>query len=139
MSAAIPAESPTPPAKRRRTATESLLSVVLVMEAIVVSFGALVIFGLRVVDPALAFGGGAALITLLIVAARVVRYRWGRWFGHALQVLLLATVFLEVLAGVAAAIFVGFWIWAVIKGRQLDGLDRAPSEPGATPPAEHDR
>ncbi|KQV26613.1 DUF4233 domain-containing protein [Yonghaparkia sp. Root332] len=114
--------------RRARTATESLLSVVLVMEAVVVIFGALVIYGLRVVDPLAAFGGGAVLIVLLLVAVRLVRYPWGQWFGHALQLLLLATVFLEVLAGVAAAIFVGFWIWAVIKGRQLDaanGVGRA--------------
>ncbi|MDO8338703.1 MAG: DUF4233 domain-containing protein [Microcella sp.] len=114
--------------RRARTATESLLSVVLVMEAVVVIFGALVIYGLRVVDPLAAFGGGAVLIVLLLVAVRLVRYPWGQWFGHALQLVLLATVFLEVLAGVAAAIFVGFWIWAVIKGRQLDaanGVGRA--------------
>lgn len=114
--------------RRARSATESLLSVVLVMEAVVVIFGALVIYGLRVVDPLAAFGGGAVLIVLLLVAVRLVRYPWGQWFGHALQLVLLATVFLEVLAGVAAAIFVGFWIWAVIKGRQLDaanGVGRA--------------
>lgn len=114
--------------RRARTATESLLSVVLVMEAVVVIFGALVIYGLRVVDPLAAFGGGAVLIVLLLVAVRLVRYPWGQWFGHALQLVLLVTVFLEVLAGVAAAIFVGFWIWAVIKGRQLDaanGVGRA--------------
>ncbi|GAA1698028.1 hypothetical protein GCM10009792_17580 [Microcella alkalica] len=114
--------------RRARTATESLLNVVLVMEAVVVIFGALVIYGLRVVDPVAAFGGGAVLIVLLLIAVRLVRHPWGQWFGHALQLLLLATVFLEVLAGVAAAIFVGFWIWAVIKGRQLDaanGVGRA--------------
>nr|WP_281364361.1 DUF4233 domain-containing protein [Microcella alkalica] len=104
------------------------MNVVLVMEAVVVIFGALVIYGLRVVDPVAAFGGGAVLIVLLLIAVRLVRHPWGQWFGHALQLLLLATVFLEVLAGVAAAIFVGFWIWAVIKGRQLDaanGVGRA--------------
>ena len=129
MSAPASASDDAPRAPRRaRTATESLLSVVLVMEAVVVIFGALVIYGLRVVDPVAAFGGGAVLIVLLLVAVRLVRYPWGQWFGHALQLLLLATVFLEVLAGVAAAIFVGFWNWAAIKGRQLDaanGVGRA--------------
>lgn len=119
------AAQPARPPRRERTATESLLSVVLVLEAIVVVFGMLVIFGLRVVEPAVAFTGGAALILLLIAATRVVRYPWGRWFGHALQLVLLATVLLEVLAGVAAAIFVGFWIWALVKGRQLDAAKRA--------------
>lgn len=130
MSAPASADDAAAPRKprRARSATESLLSVVLVMEAVVVIFGALVIYGLRVVDPLAAFGGGAVLIVLLLLAVRLVRYPWGQWFGHALQLVLLATVFLEVLAGVAAAIFVGFWIWAVIKGRQLDaanGVGRA--------------
>jgi hypothetical protein len=119
------AASPARPPRRERTATESLLSVVLVLEAIVVVFGMLVIFGLRVVEPAVAFTGGAVLIVLLIAATRVVRHPWGQWVGHALQLVLLATVFLEVLAGVAAAIFVGFWIWALVKGRQLDAAKRA--------------
>ncbi len=111
--------------RRQRSATESLLSVVLVMEAVVVVFGALVVFGLRVADPLAAFGGGAALIALLVVAARLVRYRWGQWLGHALQLVLLSTALLEVLAGVVAAIFVGFWIWALVKGRQLDAATGA--------------
>ncbi len=119
------AAQPARPSRRERTATESLLSVVLVLEAIVVVFGMLVIFGLRVVEPVVAFTGGAVLIVLLIAATRVVRYPWGRWVGHALQLVLLATVLLEVLAGVAAAIFVGFWIWALVKGRQLDAAKRA--------------
>lgn len=119
------AASPARPPRRERTATESLLSVVLVLEAIVVVFGMLVIFGLRVVEPAVAFTGGAVLILLLIAATRVVRYPWGQWVGHALQLALLATAFLEILAGVAAAIFVGFWIWALVKGRQLDAAKPA--------------
>ena len=120
MTTDAPAGQPARKPRRQRSATESLLSVVLILEAVVVFFGTLVIFGLRVVGPVLAFGGGAALILLLVIAARVVRWRWGQWLGHALQLVLLATVVLEVLAGVAAAIFVGFWIWAFIKGRQLD-------------------
>lgn len=131
MTAAMPADDqpaqsvPTRGPRRERTATESLLGVVLVMEAVVVIFGALVIYGLRVVDPLVALGGGAVLIALLVTAARLVRYRAGQWFGHALQLVLLATVLLEVLAGVAAAIFVGFWIWAVVKGHQLDAAKGA--------------
>ncbi len=120
------AASPARPPRRERSATESLLSVVLILEAIVVVFGMLVIFGLRVVEPVVAFTGGAVLILLLVLATRIVRYPWGQWVGHGLQVVLLATAFLEILAGVAAAIFVGFWIWAFVKGRQLDAAKRAP-------------
>jgi len=111
--------------KRERGALESLLTVTLGMEVLAVVFGTLAINGLDVLPPAVVFGGGAALVLLLLVATRVVRYRWGVWFGHALQLLLLATGFIEVLAAVTAAIFVGFWIYCFVKGTQLDAAKRA--------------
>jgi len=112
-------------AKRERGALESLLTVTLGMEVLAVIFGTLAINGLDVAPPALVFGGGGLLVLLLLIATRVVRYRWGVWFGHALQVVLLATGFIEVLAAVTAAIFVGFWIYCFVKGTQLDGAKRA--------------
>ncbi len=111
--------------KRERSATESLLSITLGMEILAVVFGTLAINGLGVLPSSTVFLGGAALVLLLIVAMRVARYRWGVWFGSALQVLLLATGFIEVLAAVTAAVFVGFWIYGVVKGGQLDAAKRA--------------
>lgn len=111
--------------KRERTATESLMTVTMGMEILVVLFGAIALFGTRATDPAgLAFAGGAALIVLLIVAIRVARYSWGVYVSGAVQVLLLATGFVEVLAAVTAAIFVGFWIYSLVRGRQLDEAKR---------------
>ena len=46
-------------------------------------------------------------------------------FALGVQALLLATGFIEVLAAVTAAIFVGFWIYAVVRGGQLDAAQRA--------------
>lgn len=106
--------------KRDRSATESLLSVTLGMEILAVIFGTLAINGLGVLPSATVFTGGAVLVLLLIVALRVSRYRWGVWFGSALQVVLLLTGFIEILATVTAAVFVGFWIYGLVKGRQLD-------------------
>jgi hypothetical protein len=111
--------------KRERGALESLLTVTLGMEVLTVIFGTLAINGLDVLPPGVVFGGGGILVLLLLIATRVVRYRWGVWFGHALQVLLLATGFIEVLAAVTAAIFVGFWIYCFVKGTQLDAAKRA--------------
>jgi hypothetical protein len=111
--------------RRERSATESLLVITLGMEIIVVVFGMLAINGLGVLAPVSVFGGGAALLVLLMVGVRVARYRWGVWFTGVLQALLLATGFIEVLAAVTAAIFVGFWIYAVVRGGQLDAAQRA--------------
>ena len=114
--------------KRERGARESLLQVTIVMEVLAVVFGALAINGLDVLPPAAVFGGAGVLVLLLLVAYRVVRYGWGVWFGSALQVVLLATGFIEVLAAVTAAVFVGFWIYGVVKGGQLDAAKRAATE-----------
>lgn len=111
--------------KRERSATESLLSITLGMEILAVVFGTLAINGLGVLPSSTVFLGGGVLVLLLIVAMRVARYRWGVWFGSALQVLLLATGFIEVLAAVTAAVFVAFWIYGVVKGRQLDAAKAA--------------
>lgn len=111
--------------KRERGALESLLTVTLGMEVLAVIFGTLAINGLDIAPAGVVFGLGGALVLLLIIATRVVRYRWGVWFGHALQLVLLSTGFIEVLAAVTAAIFVGFWIYCFVKGTQLDAAKRA--------------
>lgn len=121
------AASPRRP-RREKGARESLLQVTIVMEVLAVIFGALAINGLEVLPAGVVFGGAALLVVLLVVAARVARYTWGVWFGSALQVALLATGFIEVLAAVTAAVFVGFWIYGVVKGGQLDAAKRAATE-----------
>lgn len=119
------ADQPARRPKRERGALESLLTVTLGMEVLAVIFGTLAINGLDIAPPGLVFGLGGVLVLLLIIATRVVRYRWGVWFGHALQLVLLSTGFIEVLAAVTAAIFVGFWIYCFVKGTQLDAAKRA--------------
>lgn len=118
-------DSPARRPKRERSALESLLTVTLGMEVLAVIFGTLAINGLDVAPPGVVFGVGGALVLLLLIATRVVRYRWGVWFGHVLQVVLLSTGFIEILAAVTAAIFVGFWIYCFVKGTQLDAAKRA--------------
>ncbi|MDO9591068.1 MAG: DUF4233 domain-containing protein, partial [Microcella sp.] len=110
-----------------RSATESLLNITLGMEVLAVIFGTLAINGLAVLPSSTVFIGGGVLVLLLIIAMRVSRYHWGVWFGSVLQVLLLLTGFIEVLAAVTAAVFVGFWIYGLVKGRQLDAAKLAAS------------
>lgn len=111
--------------KRQRTATESLLSIALALEAIVVFFVTLTAFGLKALEPVPAFVGGAALMLALVLTARLVRYPWGVWLGWVLQVVLLATGILLPVMFFVAAIFVGIWIFCFIKGRQLDAAKAA--------------
>ncbi|MHB1171732.1 MAG: DUF4233 domain-containing protein [Lacisediminihabitans sp.] len=105
---------------RVRTASESLLSIVLGLEAVLVFFVTLAVFRFDKLPPALAFGGGAALFVVLLLAGRLVRYRWGVWAGWLLQLVLLATGFLLSLMFFIGAGFVVIWIYCFITGRRLD-------------------
>lgn len=116
------------PAQRRRrvrSLTESLLSIVLVLEAILVFFVALTVFGLRVLPPGAALGGGAALIVVLALASRTVRHSWGVGLGWLLQVVVLATGLLLPAMYVVAAIFLALWVFCFVRGRQIDAQNRA--------------
>ncbi|MCU1414400.1 MAG: hypothetical protein JWN80_1740 [Microbacteriaceae bacterium] len=109
-----------PRARRRRGAEESLLSIVLVLEAVLVFFIVLVAFGLRVLSPGVAFGGGAALVVLLVLDSRLLRFPAGVWFGWVLQVALVALGILLPLMYFIGAVFLGIWIYCFITGRRLD-------------------
>jgi hypothetical protein len=112
------------PRGRARSATESLLAVALALEAALTFFATLAIFGLRALEPVLAFVGGGVLFVALVLTTRLVRYRWGIAIGWVLQGVLLATGFLLPIMFVIAAGFVGIWIFCFVKGRQLDGRNR---------------
>jgi hypothetical protein len=112
--------------KRVRSATESLLSIALALEAVLIFFVTMTVFGLKVLPPVAAFVGGAVFVVLLVAAARVVRYRWGIWFGWALQLALLATGFVMPAMFFVAAVFVAIWVYCLVKGTQLDARKTNP-------------
>jgi hypothetical protein len=117
--AAGPARSGAP--RRRRSLTESLLSIVLLLEAILVFFIALTVFGLHALPPVTALVGGAVLALVLLLATRLVRYRWGVWVGWVLQLVLLATGLILPALYVVAVIFIAMWVYCFVRARQIDG------------------
>ena len=118
MSAAGTGRAPRP--RRQRTLTESLLTIVLGLEAVLVFFVALTVFGLHALPPLAAFGGGAVLVLLLALTTRIVRYSWGVWVGWVLQAALLATGILLPALYIAAVFFVAMWIFCFVRARQID-------------------
>ena len=106
--------------KRQRTATESLLSIVLALEACLVFFAALAAFALDALSPLLALVGGVGLIALFALCARLVRYRYGVWVGWVLQGVLIAAGILLPIMYIIGAGFLALWIYCFIKGRSLD-------------------
>jgi hypothetical protein len=106
--------------RRQRSLTESLLSIVLGLEAVLVFFIALTVYGLHALPPLEAFVGGAILAIVLGLATRIVRYPWGVWVGWVLQAVLLATGIVLPALYIAAAFFIAMWIFSFVRARQID-------------------
>jgi len=107
--------------RRARSVTESLLSIVLVIEAFVLIFAGLTAFGLKVVDPPwLALVGAAVGIVVLLGTALVVRFAWGQAIGWVLQAALIGLGILMPLMYVIGAGLALFWIWCFTRGRRID-------------------
>ena len=106
--------------RRVRSTSETLLSIVLALEAMLMFFVTLTAFGLKALPPVTAFVGGGALILALVLAAGLLRFAWGVWLGWALQAVLVATgILLPVMYFIAAG-FVALWVYCFVKGRQID-------------------
>ncbi len=105
---------------RRRSATESLLSIVLLLEAIVVFFAVLVAFALRILPAEVAFGGGAAFIVVILMIGRLAKSNAGQWAGWGVQALLVACGILVPLMSVVGAGFALLYLYCFLTGRRLD-------------------
>lgn len=124
---------PTPPRMRRvRSTTESLLSIVLALEAVLIFFVTLTVYGVKALPPVPAFLGGSLLILLLITGARLLRRSWGVWFGWALQAALFATGLVLTAMYFVAIAFIAIWIYCFVKGRQIDQQRAAFNPPTTT-------
>ena len=113
----------------KRTATESLLAIVLVLEAVVMFFVTITAFGLKELEPGWVFGGGGALFVLFIVTARLVRYRYGVWLGWLLQAALIATGIVMTLMYFIGAGFAALWVYCFITARRLDRKNFPTTDP----------
>ncbi len=112
------------PARRRRGAAESLGSIVLGFESIVVFLAGLVVYGLGAlpasIPPWWGIVAGAVLGLLMIFTAGLLRHRGAFWVGWALQLVLGLGALLVPAILLVFLIFGGLWAYATIKGAQLD-------------------
>ena len=110
--------------RRQRSVTESLLSIVLLLEAFVLFFASLTLFGLKALEPVLPawvalVGGGVAILVFLATTA-VLRYAWGVAIGWVLQGVLVGLGILAPLLFVIGGGFALLWIYCFIRGRRID-------------------
>ena len=109
----------------RRSATQSLLSIVLALEAVMVFFLMMTAFGLHLFPPGVVFGVGIALIVVLAGVGRLVSKPWGLWVGHAMQVLLVALGFVHPAMFFVGALFAALWLYCFFAGQRLDRRNAA--------------
>jgi hypothetical protein len=114
--------------RRERGVTETLLSVVLALEAAVLFFATLAINGLTGIPTAVVVGGGAGAILLFVVVAMLQRYSWGVVLGGVLQVALIAMGVLVSAMFVVGVVFATLWIWCLVRARRIERLRRDAAE-----------
>lgn len=119
--------------RSRRGARESLTSIVLVFESIIIFLGGLAIFGLRQLPEGVpawwAIVAGSVLAVFAIALSGFVRHEWAIMTGWVLQAVIAAGAFLVPALGLVALVFGGLYAYATIKGGELD---RRNAEPAAT-------
>lgn len=128
-------EAAAPRQRRPRGAAESLATIVLGFESIVVFLGGLVVYGLRALPESVApwwgIVAGSVLALLMIVTTRFVRYPWGIAVGWVLQAIVALGAILVPALALVALIFGGMYAYATIKGA---ALDRRNAQRAAEPP-----
>ncbi|MFB2598356.1 DUF4233 domain-containing protein [Herbiconiux sp. P17] len=122
---------------RSSSVRQNLGAIVLGFESVVMFFAALVIFGLKALPAPVALIGGAVLCLLLLANAALLRYPWGYGLGWALQGVIALACILVPLLSIVAAIFIGLWIYCMVKGAQIDRANAtAASAASAQPEAD---
>jgi hypothetical protein len=108
--------------KKRRSTKVMFASTVLLLEAFVVLFGTLAVFGLRrgEVSPALIFGVGIALFLVLVFTCAVVSRPWGVGLGWILQLVLVLAGIVEPTMYVVGVLFAAAWWYGIRTGIRID-------------------
>jgi hypothetical protein len=131
--------------KKRRSTKVMFASTVLLLEAFVVFFATLAVFGLRRGEfpPALILGTGIALSLVMVFACAVLSRPWGVALGWILQTVLILTGIVEPMMFLVGALFGLAWWYGIRTGIRIDSesaqREREQAEwnaaHGDTPPA----
>lgn len=108
--------------KKRRSTKVMLASTVLGLEAFVAFFAALATFGLKetAVPPVAILVGGVVLFVALIACCAVLTKPWGPAAGWILQLVMIATGFVQPMMFVIGVLFALAWWYALRTGIRID-------------------
>ena len=104
------------------SATISLMRIALGIDLAVLFFGVLTIRGLGVFPDTAVWIGGSVALVWLVVALGLIRTPVGPWLGHLFHLALLAGFVIDIAVGLSALVPIGFWLFATIRGPQLDRM-----------------
>jgi len=122
-----------------RSLRQTLASILLTFEIVVVFLAALVIWGLAPTEnstfglpPWVALAAGGVLIIALIATIGLLRHPWAYAVGWALQGIIIAAGFLNPAMFFVGALFGGMWWYAMVAGARIDrnrtATDAAPGK-----------
>ncbi len=103
-----------------RDPKRTLCATVLVFEALVVLFAALVAMDLSGLSVGQAVGGGVALMVALLVAAGWLGRPGGYWLGSLLQGPVVLSGIVVPAMIVLGALFAGLWVAGVVVGTRIE-------------------
>ncbi|PJJ63451.1 DUF4233 domain-containing protein [Compostimonas suwonensis] len=103
-----------------RTVRQTLGSIVLGFESIVVFLAALVLFGLKNLPAGVALGGGIGLAVVMLLTVGLLRFPWAFVVGWVLQGIVLLAGFVNPVMFFVGAVFTAMWAYAMVKGSQID-------------------
>ena len=108
--------------KKRRSTKVMFASTVLLLEAFVVLFGTLTVFGLRRDEfpPVLIFSVGAGSAHNNVFTCAVLNKPWGVALGWILQIVLILTGLLEPAMFVVGGLFAVAWWYGIRTGIRID-------------------
>lgn len=108
--------------KKRRSVKVMFASTVLLLEAFVVLFATLVVFGLRsdTIPVGLILGIGLTLSAVLIASCALLTKPYGILLGWVLQVLIIATGIAEPMMFLVGVLFAATWLYGIRTGGRLD-------------------
>lgn len=106
--------------RRKRPARIVLGQTMLLLEAFVVLFAALVAFGLRSAPSAAVWTVGGGLAALLLVLAGLQRHRWGSIAGTVAQVPVLACGLVVPMMFGVGGLFAVLWVATLRLGLRID-------------------
>ena len=106
--------------KPQPSATASLMRIALGIDLAIIFFGALALRGIDAFPAVWLWSGVALTVVVVLVLIRLVAAPAAVWVGHLFHAALLGLFVVDTAVGLSVLVPIGFWLYASIRGPQLD-------------------